>query len=131
MPDAKGYSYNKYQDKPAQVLGNVFKGRSSEKHLDVPKTRMSSGSGKATMLTARQDKNRMRSPNRPAQQNRYSTVSGASLGKAPGWNTRGDNRKKALNRAYSMNQVSMARIMKGNVNANEGAYMKRGGDRQV
>ncbi len=131
MPDSKGYSYNKYQTKPHQVLGNVFKGRSSTGNLDVTKTRMSTGSGKSTMLTAREDKNKVRNPNRPDNQNRYGAVKGASLGKASGWQTRGDKKKHVMGKAYSMNQVSIARIMKGNVNAKEGAYMKRGGDRQV
>lgn len=77
-------------------------------------------------------KHKLEGVTRPDHQ-RADTISGASLGKAPGWTTHGD-RKKAIKariiqrRQYSMNHIAVARIMKGNVNANEGAYLHRGGN---
>ena len=118
--------------KTKPVLGNYFKGRLSQGHLDVPNTSSQTGEGKSKMFNAASNKNTARDPRRPDNQNAYRTISSPALGKAPGWNTRGDNKKKAMGkRVYSMNHVAVARVMKGNVNANEGAYMKRGGDRQV
>jgi hypothetical protein len=138
MIGKKTYPQSEYSRGYKGKKGRVVDGQEfetiDEKHLDVPKTKSAPvpASVKGNPGYGDQNKNTKMNPTRPAQQNAYKTT-GTSGAKMSGWSTRGDQKKRIKARIiqkkqYSMNQVSMAKIMKGNVNANEGAYLRRGGN---